>query len=150
MRSMSLFLSIFGIFFYFLRGTGKRDRVNEKLTMRMTQLILQHSQQIPHDTNPFLHQLDALIHFQIRPHSLIDRFELGFRPHEFGGVEDGALQVDVDAEDEELADLHVDFAAGEVDAAGAGDGRGDRLRGRDGGGEEVFVEGCLERRKGRT
>ena len=33
--------------------------------------------------------------------------------------------MDVDAEDEELADLHVDFSTGEVDAAGAGDGAGD-------------------------
>ena len=93
--------------------------------MRMTQLILQHSQQIPHNTNPFLHQLDALIHFEIRPDSLVDGFELRLRPHKFGGVEDRALEVDVDAQDEELADLHVDFAAGEVDAARGGDGRGD-------------------------
>jgi hypothetical protein len=33
----------------------------------------------------------------------------------------------VDAEDEELADLHVDFASGEVDAAGACDRAWDRL-----------------------
>ena len=111
--------------------------------MRMTQLILQHSQQIPDNTNPLLHQLDPLIHLEIGPDSLVDGFELGFGPHQFRGVEDGALEVDVDAEDEELADLHVDFAAGEVDAAGGGDGRGDGLRGGDGGGEEVFVEGCL-------
>ena len=39
--------------------------------------------------------------------------------------------MDVDAQDEELADLHVDFAAGEVDAACARDGAGDRLRGAD-------------------
>lgn len=51
--------------------------------------------------------------------------------------------MDVDAQDEELADLHVDFAAGEVDAACAGDGRGDGLGGRDCCVEEVFVEGCL-------
>ena len=33
--------------------------------------------------------------------------------------------MDVNAEDEELADLHVDFSAGEIDAAGAGDGARD-------------------------
>jgi hypothetical protein len=47
--------------------------------------------------------------------------------------------VDVDAQDEELADLHVDFAAREVDAACPRDGRGDVLGGGDGGVDEVFV-----------
>ncbi len=51
--------------------------------------------------------------------------------------------MDVDAQDEELADLHVDFAAGEVYSARGGDGGGDGLRGGDCGVEEVFVEGCL-------
>jgi hypothetical protein len=51
--------------------------------------------------------------------------------------------VNVDAEDEELADLHVDFAAGEVDATGAGDGGGDCGRCCDCCVDEVFVEGCL-------
>jgi hypothetical protein len=33
--------------------------------------------------------------------------------------------VNVDAQNEELADLHVDFATGEVNAAGTSDGGGD-------------------------
>jgi hypothetical protein len=74
---------------------------------------------------------------------LVDGFELGFGPHEFGGVEDRALQVDVDAEDEELADLHVDLAAGKVGASSAGDGGGDGGRCCDCCVDEVFVEGCL-------
>jgi hypothetical protein len=111
--------------------------------MRMRQLILQHLQQIRNDVQPLRQQADSLVHFEITSDGLVDGLELGLGPHEFGGVQHRALQVDVDAEDEELADLHVDFAAGEVDAAGAGDGGGD------GGGrcdccvDEVFVEGCL-------
>jgi len=90
--------------------------------MCMRQLVFQHLQQIRNDIQPLRQQADSLVHLQITSDGLVDWFELGFGPHEFGGVEHGALQVDVDAEDEELADLHVDFAAGEVDAAGAGDG----------------------------
>jgi hypothetical protein len=111
--------------------------------MSMCQLVFQHLQEIRNDVQPLRQQADSLVHFQVTSDGLVDGFELRFGPHEFGGVEDGALQVDVDAEDEELADLHVDFATGEVDAAGAGDGGGD------GGGrcdccvDEVFVEGCL-------
>ena len=51
--------------------------------------------------------------------------------------------MDVDAQDEQFADLHVDFAAGEVDAACAGDGGGDGLGGCYCCVEEVFVEGSL-------
>jgi len=121
-----------------------RKRSNRgKRTMRMTQLILQHLQQIAHDTDPLLHELDALVHLEIRPYGLVDGVELGFRPHKLRRVEHTALQMDVDAQDEELADLHVDLAARQIDAARARDGRGDRLRRRDGGVEEVFVEGGL-------
>ena len=111
--------------------------------MRLPQLILQHRQQIRDNPHPFLQQAHPLIHLQIRPDSLIDRLQLRLSPHELWGIEHGALQVNVDAQDEELADLHVDLSAREVDAAGAGDGAGDRLGGADCGVEEVFVEGCL-------
>jgi hypothetical protein len=129
------------LFFLVLR-TQTREQA-EELTMSMRQLVFQHLQEICNHVQPLRQQADSLVHFEITSDGLVDGFELGFGPHEFGGVEDRALQVNVDAEDEELADLHVDFAAGEVDAAGAGDG------GRDGGGccdccvDEVFVEGCL-------
>lgn len=93
--------------------------------MRMTQLILQHGQQIRNNTHSLLQQTYPLIHLQIAPHSLIHRVELRLGPHEFRSVQHGALEMDVDAQDEELADLHVDFSACKVDAAGACDCAGD-------------------------
>ena len=36
-----------------------------------------------------------------------------FYPEQLGGVEDGAVEVDANAEDEELADLHVDLRSPE-------------------------------------
>jgi hypothetical protein len=36
--------------------------------------------------------------------------------------------MDVNAKDKEFTDLHVNFTAGEFDAAGAGDGAWDGLR----------------------
>lgn len=51
--------------------------------------------------------------------------------------------MDVDAQDEELADLHVDLAAGEVDAAGGSDLGRDVLGCGDGGVDKGLVEGGL-------
>ena len=84
-------------------------------------LILQHGQQIPNHAQPLREQPDALVHLQVTPHGGVNGLEARFRPHELGGVEHGTLQVDVDAEDEELADLLVDFPAGERDGAREGD-----------------------------
>jgi len=111
--------------------------------MSVRQLVLQHLQEICNDVQPLGQQADSLVHFKITSDGLVDGFELGFGPHEFGGVEDRALQVNVDAQDEELADLHVDFAAGEVDAAGTGNGCGDCGCCCDCCVDEVFIEGCL-------
>lgn len=107
--------------------------------MRMTQLILQHSKQITHYTNPFLHQLNPLVHLQITPHSLIYRLELRLRPHKLRRIEHRSLEMDVDSEDKQFADLHIDLAAREVDTASTCDVGGNGLGGGDCGIEEVFV-----------
>ena len=101
--------------------------------MRMTQLILQHRQQIRNHAHSLLQQTYSLVHLQVTPHSLINRVQLRLCPHEFRSVQDGPLKMDVDAQDEELANLHVNFSPGKVDAAGAGDCAGYRLGGGDGG-----------------
>lgn len=92
--------------------------------MRMTQLILQDSKQIRNNVDPLLQQADPLIHLQVASHSLIHRLKLWFCPHELGRVENRALKMNVDAEDEELADLHVNLAPGEIDATGPRNGAG--------------------------
>ena len=75
----------------------------------MAELVLEHSQQIGNHVQPFRQQADPLVHLEIGPHGLVHWFELGFNPKELGRVEDGAVQVDVDSQDEELAYLHVDL-----------------------------------------
>ena len=52
--------------------------------------------------------------------------------------------MDVDAQDEELSDLLMDFPAAEGDGAGQGDLGGERGGEGDGGCEEVFEEGGLD------
>ena len=111
--------------------------------MRLPQLILQHRQQIRNNAHSLLQQTHPLIHLQIRPHSLVYRLQLRLGPHQFRCIEHRPLQVDVNAQNKELADLHVDLAAGQIDAARAGDGAGNGLGGRYGAVEEVFVEGGL-------
>ena len=76
--------------------------------MTRPHLILQHRQQVSEHIQSLHHQPHALVHLEIAAHSGVDRLELRLRPHELGLVEDGALQVDVDAQNEKLADLLVD------------------------------------------
>lgn len=54
--------------------------------------------------------------------------------------------MDVDAEDEEFTDLHIDFPPGEVDFAGRCDLRWDLLRRVDSVVYKIFVERCLKLR----
>ena len=75
---------------------------------------------------------------------MIHGVERGLGPEEFGAVEHRALEVDVDAEDEERADLHGDLAAGEGDVARGGELGGEGVGLGYGCGEEVFEEGGLE------
>ena len=109
----------------------------------MRQLVLEHGQQIGDDVQPLRQQAHSLVHLQVAPDGAVDGLELGLGPHELGAVEDGALQVDVDAQDEELADLHVDLPAGQVHGAGQGDGFREVLGGVDGVVDEGFEEGGL-------
>ena len=96
--------------------------------MCMAQLVLQDRQQICNDTHSLLQQCNSLIHLQVTPHGLVDRVELRLCPHELGSIQDRALKVYVDSENEQLANLHVDFFSREVDAARRGDLRRYALR----------------------
>lgn len=107
-------------------------------------LVLEHSQQVRNHIQPLRQQPHPLVHLQIAPHRAVHRLELRLRPHQLGAVEHGTLQVDVDAQDEELPDLHRDLASCQRDGAGEGELRGEGVREGDGGAEEVFEEGGLD------
>lgn len=100
--------------------------------MAMTQLVLEHCQQVCNHVEPLVQQAHPLIHFKIAPHCLVDGLELGLYPEELRGIQDRAVEVDGDAEDEEVADLHVDLFPGEVDFPGEGDVSGYVFAGVDG------------------
>ena len=124
---------------------GKHTYPLQILPVARPDLVLQHGQQIAQHVEPLHQQADALVHLEVAAHGAVDGRQLRLRPHQLGRVEHGALQVDVDAQDEELADLLVDGAPRQGDAAGGGEEGGERRRGGDGGGEEVFEEGGLWR-----
>jgi hypothetical protein len=127
-----------------LHRNQHNDNPLQLLPMPMTQLILQHSQQIRNDVQSLRQQTDPLIHLQIASDGLIHGLELRLDPEELGRVEHRAVEVDVDAQNEELADLHVDLGACEGDGAGEGDLGGDVLAGFDGVVDEGFEEGGLD------
>jgi hypothetical protein len=107
--------------------------------MRVRQLILQHRQQIRDDVQPLRQERNPLVHLEVTAHGLVYGVELGLRPHQLRRVEHGALQVDVDAEDEQLADLHVDLLPGQVDLARRCDLGGNSLGRFNGVVDDVFV-----------
>lgn len=84
---------------YQLRREVRKPLTNplQLLAMAMTQQILQNSQQIGNDVEPIIQQADALVHLEVAPDGLVHGFELGLDPEDLGGVEDGAVEVDVDA-----------------------------------------------------
>lgn len=109
----------------------------------MRQLVLQHRQQISNDIQPLRNQANSLVHLEIAPGSLVKGLQLGLHPEELGGVQHGAVEVDVDPQDEELADLHVDLLPAQVDFARQGNLGRNVLAGLDGGSDEFFEERCL-------
>ncbi len=111
--------------------------------MAMTQLFLEHRQQVGNDIQPLRQQANALVHLEVAAHGLVDGLELGLDPEQLRGVEHGAVEVDADAQNEELADLHVDLRARKRDLAGQGELRGYVLACVNRGGDEFFEEGGL-------
>lgn len=109
----------------------------------MAQLLLKHGQQVGNDVQPFRQQAHTLVHLEVAAHGLVDGLELGLDPEQLRGVEHGAVEVDADAQDEELADLHVDLRARERDLARERELRGYVLAGLDGGGDQFLEEGGL-------
>ncbi len=75
---------------------------------------------------------------------MVDGLQMWFRPEYFGGVKDGTVEMYIDAQDEKLADLHIDLWACERDLAIEGDLSGDVFAGLDGIVDEFFKERGLE------
>ena len=111
--------------------------------MPMAKLVLEHGQQVGNDIQPLSQQPNALVHLEIAAHGLVDGLELGLDPEELGRVEDRAVEVDVDAQDEELADLHVDLRAAQGNLARQRDLRRYVLARLDRRRDQLLEEGCL-------
>lgn len=87
---------------------GRRTDPLELLAVAVAQLLLEHGEQVGDDVEALRQQADALVHLEVAADGLVDGLELGLDPEELGRVEHGAVEVDADAQDEELSDLHVD------------------------------------------
>ncbi len=56
-------------------------------SVAVAKLVLQDSQQVSNDIQPLRQQPNPLVHLEIAPHRLVDRFQLRLDPEELGGVE---------------------------------------------------------------
>ena len=97
-------------------GKGLTDPL-QLLPVTVAQLVFEHGQQIRNYVQSLRQQAHALVHLEIAAHVLLDRLQLRLDPEKLRRVEHGAVKVNVNAEDEELANLHVDLRAAEVDFA---------------------------------
>lgn len=111
--------------------------------MAVAELVLEDGEEVGDDVEALGEEADALVHLEVAADGLVDGLEVGLDPEELGGVEDAAVEVDADADDEELADLHVDLRPRERDLARQRDLRRDVLARVDRAGDELLEEGRL-------
>lgn len=111
---------------------GRPTNPLQFLSVSVTELVFEDRQQVCNDVQTFVQESDALVHLEVGSDGLVHRLQLRLDPEQLRRVEDGAVEMDVDAEDEELADLHVDLRAAEGDLARQRDLRGDIFTGVDG------------------
>lgn len=81
----------------------------------MAKLALQNRQQIGNDIQALRQEPNSLVHLEIAAYGLVHRFEMGFHPEQLWRVEHRTVEMDIDAEDKQLADLHVDLTARHCD-----------------------------------
>lgn len=108
--------------------------------MDVAELVLEDGEEVGDDVEAVGEEADALVHLEVAPDGAVDGLEPGLGPHQLRPVQHAALQVDVDAQDEQLADPPVDLPARQVHFAGARDLFRQRLRRGDGAVEQRFVE----------
>lgn len=56
------------------------------LSVSLRQLVFQNRQKVSNDIQSFREKRDALIHFEVISHCLINGIELRLSPHQFGRV----------------------------------------------------------------
>ena len=63
----------------------------------MAKLVFKHSEKVSDDVETFREQTDTLVHFQVAPYSLVDGLKVWLNPEQLRGIENAAVEVDVDA-----------------------------------------------------
>ena len=116
----------------------------QHFSMAMTELVLKHGEEVSDDVETLCQQTNTLVHLQVAPHGLVDWLEVRLNPEQLGGVENTAVEVDVDTENEELADLHIDLLSRQVDLARRRDLGWDVLARVNRRGYELLKQRCLQ------
>jgi hypothetical protein len=113
--------------------------------MPPTPLLPQNRQQIGDDIQPLRQQLHPLPNLEITPHRSIHGLEMRLRPHQLGTIEHRALQMNINSQNEQLPDLHIQLPPTEIDRPRLRDQGRQRRRILDGGGDEVLKQAGLDR-----
>ena len=79
------------------KGGGAHTYPLQHLPVTVTELVLEHSQEVGDDVETLREQTYSLVHLQVASHGLVNGFEVRLDPEQLGRVEDAAFEVDVDA-----------------------------------------------------
>lgn len=86
------------------------------LAVGVGKLVLEHLQQVGNHIQPLGQEANPLVHLEIAAYSLVDGVQLRLSPHELWRIKDRPLKMDIDPQDEELPNLHVDLLARQLDS----------------------------------
>ena len=78
-------------------GGGGHTYPLQHLPVTVTELVLEHSQEVGDDVETLREQTYSLVHLQVASHGLVNGFEVRLDPEQLGRVEHAAVEVDVDA-----------------------------------------------------
>ncbi|KAF1731549.1 hypothetical protein CRV24_007735 [Beauveria bassiana] len=125
------------------REGGTHTDPFQLFAVAVAQLVLEHGEEIGNDVQALRQEADALVHLKVAADGLVDGLELGLDPEELGRVKHGAVEVDVDAQNEELANLHVNLRPAQRNLAGEGNLRGNVFARLDRRRDELLEQGRL-------
>ncbi|KAI3476589.1 hypothetical protein L1887_61831 [Cichorium endivia] len=135
---------------YLLEHDEQDDDDLEILGVAGGHLVLQELQHVLEHLDAGIEQIDALWDLQIAPRGRIERFQIGLPPKDLGAIDDAADEMDVHAQDEQMADLLHDFGGGHADLAALGDALRDVLGAFDRIVDDALEEGDLGRLRQRV